>query len=112
MHVAIADSISNSRGREKPKRNGSNDQRNDSRFVHLLVSLNIPHHKNSEEYFAIFFNSLISIRKLAHFVNSSWSTEEREKPELLAESPARRKRVATESGRTEKQVNMERILSC
>ncbi|KAG9459156.1 hypothetical protein H6P81_003664 [Aristolochia fimbriata] len=31
--------------------------------------------------------------------------EEREKPELLAESPVRRKRVATESGKTEQQVN-------
>lgn len=31
--------------------------------------------------------------------------EEREKPELLAESPARRKRVAQESGKTEQQVS-------
>lgn len=31
--------------------------------------------------------------------------EEREKPELLAESPARRKRIATESGKTEQQVS-------
>ncbi|XP_058105396.1 signal recognition particle subunit SRP54, chloroplastic isoform X2 [Magnolia sinica] len=31
--------------------------------------------------------------------------EEREKPELLAESPARRKRVAVESGKTEQQVS-------
>lgn len=30
--------------------------------------------------------------------------EEREKPELLAESPARRKRVAQDSGKTEQQV--------
>lgn len=30
--------------------------------------------------------------------------EEREKPELLAESPARRKRIAQDSGRTEQQV--------
>lgn len=33
-------------------------------------------------------------------------TEEREKPELLAESPARRKRIAQESGKTEQQVCM------
>lgn len=32
------------------------------------------------------------------------SPEEREKPELLAESPARRKRVAQDSGKTEQQV--------
>ncbi|KAJ0722940.1 putative signal-recognition-particle GTPase [Helianthus annuus] len=31
--------------------------------------------------------------------------EEREKPELLAESPARRKRIAKESGKTEQQVS-------
>lgn len=31
--------------------------------------------------------------------------EEREKPELLAESPVRRKRIAQESGKTEKQVS-------
>lgn len=31
-------------------------------------------------------------------------TEEREKPELLAESPARRKRIAQDSGKTEQQV--------
>ncbi|KAF7841497.1 signal recognition particle 54 kDa protein, chloroplastic [Senna tora] len=33
------------------------------------------------------------------------SLEEREKPELLAESPARRKRIAHESGKTEQQVS-------
>lgn len=31
-------------------------------------------------------------------------SEEREQPELLAESPARRKRIAQESGKTEQQV--------
>lgn len=31
-------------------------------------------------------------------------SEEREKPELLSESPARRKRIAKESGKTEQQV--------
>lgn len=31
-------------------------------------------------------------------------TEEREKPELLAESPERRKRIAKDSGKTEQQV--------
>lgn len=31
--------------------------------------------------------------------------EEREKPELLAESPTRRKRIAQESGKTEQQVH-------
>lgn len=34
-------------------------------------------------------------------------SEEREKPELLAESPARRKRVAQDSGKTEQQVSIE-----
>lgn len=34
-----------------------------------------------------------------------FATEEREQPELLAESPDRRKRVAQDSGKTEEQVN-------
>lgn len=36
---------------------------------------------------------------------NAMTPEEREKPELLAESPTRRKRVATESGKTEQQVS-------
>ncbi|KAK8938718.1 hypothetical protein KSP39_PZI011449 [Platanthera zijinensis] len=36
---------------------------------------------------------------------NAMTPEEREKPELLAESPARRKRVATESGKTVQQVS-------
>lgn len=35
------------------------------------------------------------------------NAEEREKPELLAESPERRKRIARESGKTEQQVYIE-----
>lgn len=34
-------------------------------------------------------------------------TEERERPELLAESPERRKRVAKDSGKTEQQVGSQ-----
>jgi len=37
--------------------------------------------------------------------------EEREKPELLAESPSRRKRVALDSGKTEQQVSRINFLS-
>lgn len=35
--------------------------------------------------------------------------EEREKPELLAESPAMRKRIAQDSGKTEQQVLMAAV---
>lgn len=35
------------------------------------------------------------------------NAEEREKPELLAESPERRKRIAKDSGKTEQQVCIE-----
>lgn len=38
------------------------------------------------------------------FLFSCLLAEEREKPELLAESPERRKRVAQDSGKTEQQV--------
>lgn len=44
----------------------------------------------------------ISFCSLAELVYEC--AEEREKPELLAESPARRKQVAQESGKTEQQV--------
>ncbi|MQL96455.1 hypothetical protein Taro_029144 [Colocasia esculenta] len=44
-----------------------------------------------------------SLKVMESMINAM-TPEEREKPELLAESPARRKRVATESGKTEQQV--------
>ncbi|RWR82320.1 signal recognition particle protein, chloroplastic [Cinnamomum micranthum f. kanehirae] len=43
--------------------------------------------------------------KIMESMIDAMTPEEREKPELLAESPARRKRVATESGKTEQQVS-------
>lgn len=49
---------------------------------------------------------LIFIFKFLHaFVFAlAYIAEERENPELLAESPTRRKRIAQESGKTEQQV--------
>ncbi|CAA7397038.1 unnamed protein product [Spirodela intermedia] len=44
-----------------------------------------------------------NLKEMEVMINAM-TPEEREKPELLAESPARRKRVATESGKPEKQV--------
>lgn len=38
------------------------------------------------------------------FYSLAYIEEEREKPELLAESPAGRKRIAQESGKAEQQV--------
>ncbi|XP_030926475.1 signal recognition particle 54 kDa protein, chloroplastic [Quercus lobata] len=43
--------------------------------------------------------------KIMEGMIEAMTPEEREKPELLAESPVRRKRVAQESGKTEQQVN-------
>ncbi|CAM8930522.1 unnamed protein product [Rhodiola kirilowii] len=43
--------------------------------------------------------------KIMEGMIEAMTPEEREKPELLAESPARRKRVAQESGKTEQQVS-------
>ncbi|CAI9097714.1 OLC1v1034186C1 [Oldenlandia corymbosa var. corymbosa] len=43
--------------------------------------------------------------KIMEAMIEAMTPEEREKPELLAESPVRRKRVAQESGKTEQQVN-------
>lgn len=43
--------------------------------------------------------------KLMESMIEAMTPEEREKPELLAESPARRKRVAQDSGKTEQQVS-------
>ncbi|XP_068659238.1 signal recognition particle subunit SRP54, chloroplastic [Aristolochia californica] len=43
--------------------------------------------------------------KIMEAMIEAMTPEEREKPELLAESPTRRKRVALESGKTEQQVN-------
>ncbi|KAL5976347.1 hypothetical protein ACLOJK_020678 [Asimina triloba] len=43
--------------------------------------------------------------KLMEAMINAMTPEEREKPELLAESPVRRKRVAVESGKTEQQVS-------
>ncbi|XP_073013937.1 signal recognition particle subunit SRP54, chloroplastic [Typha latifolia] len=45
-----------------------------------------------------------SLKVMESMINAM-TPEEREKPELLAESPARRKRIATESGKTEQQVS-------
>lgn len=47
----------------------------------------------------------VLVEDQSYFTNLN--AEEREKPELLAESPERRKRVAQESGKTEQQVYME-----
>lgn len=43
--------------------------------------------------------------KIMEAMIEAMNPEEREKPELLAESPARRKRVAEDSGKTEQQVS-------
>ncbi|CAL5419694.1 unnamed protein product [Camellia sinensis] len=43
--------------------------------------------------------------KIMEAMIEAMTPEEREKPELLAESPVRRKRVAQDSGKTEQQVN-------
>ncbi|XP_022132862.1 signal recognition particle 54 kDa protein, chloroplastic [Momordica charantia] len=43
--------------------------------------------------------------KVMEAMIEAMTPEEREKPELLAESPARRKRIAQESGKTEQQVS-------
>ncbi|KAF7804285.1 signal recognition particle 54 kDa protein, chloroplastic [Senna tora] len=43
--------------------------------------------------------------KIMEAMIEAMTPEEREKPELLAESPARRKRIAQESGKTEQQVS-------
>ncbi|XP_031504744.1 signal recognition particle 54 kDa protein, chloroplastic [Nymphaea colorata] len=43
--------------------------------------------------------------KIMESMINAMTPEEREQPELLAESPERRKRVAAESGKTEQQVN-------
>ncbi|KAK9156771.1 hypothetical protein Scep_003345 [Stephania cephalantha] len=43
--------------------------------------------------------------KIMEVMIEAMTPEEREKPELLAESPVRRKRVAQDSGKTEQQVN-------
>lgn len=43
--------------------------------------------------------------KIMEVMIEAMTPEEREKPELLAESPARRKRVAQDSGKTEQQVS-------
>ncbi|PKA65496.1 Signal recognition particle 54 kDa protein, chloroplastic [Apostasia shenzhenica] len=43
--------------------------------------------------------------KIMESMINAMTAEEREKPELLAESPTRRRRVATESGKTEQQVS-------
>ncbi|ERN16580.1 hypothetical protein AMTRI_Chr11g96610 [Amborella trichopoda] len=43
--------------------------------------------------------------KIMEAMINAMTPEEREKPELLAESPARRKRVAMDSGKTEQQVS-------
>lgn len=57
-------------------------------------------------------NRLSKLLLLIEFL-SSWcmfthlNAEEREKPELLAESPERRKRIAQESGKTEQQVYIQ-----
>lgn len=57
-------------------------------------------------------NNLLSKLLLLIKLLSSWwmsthlNAEEREKPELLAESPERRRRIAQESGKTEQQVYM------
>lgn len=65
--------------------------------INIQVSLVGSHISNCSNI-TVFLNSL------SYVLLSIQLVEEREKPELLAESATRRKRVATESGKTEQQV--------
>lgn len=97
MHMQIGYSCTSSRSREELEDNGSNDWSNDSWSLLLFTDI------ISLWYLLLTFLPYKLIKLwLCWF--SSFTAEERENPELLAESPVRRKRIAQESGKTEQQV--------
>ena len=68
------------------------------------MNLSVLTSKYSLDLLLSLFSFHVKLVSAKLFLFSCLFAEEREKPELLAESPERRKRVAQDSGKTEQQV--------